>query len=106
MYSGTIAAVLNPVHRRKAYDEGIFLNIFQPKHDYFLSSVARRMRFARVIKDTFVNLSGLTIVVEDGKKTGIRSLEDLEKFAAAKERSIGEFIPKKVDVVNNCMDTS
>ena len=79
--------------------------MFQPKHDHNLSSVARRMRHARVIQDTFVRLKGLTIVVQNGKKMAIYNLEDLEPFVAVKGKKMEEFSFKK-DLSRNCSDTS
>ena len=92
-----MADVLNPVHRRAAYLEGIFINIFQPKHDSHLNYLARRMRKARVIDKAYANLSGLTVVVVAGKKTVVKSIEDLEEIAVAKGRSMAEFSSNQAD---------
>ena len=105
MYSGTVAQVLNPVHRSNAHLKGIYLNLFQPKHDYYLSCVARRMRKARVIQDTFVSLSGFTIIVQNEKKTAVQSLGDLKPFVASKGKTIEEFTFNK-DFSKDRMDTS
>ena len=99
MYSGTIAEVLNPVYLRNAHIEGTYLNLFQPNHDYYLNSLACRVRYAKVIQDTFVSLSGRAIVVQNGEKTAVQSLEDIEPFVAAKGKTL--------EVADrNCMDTS
>ena len=105
MYSGVIAKVLSPVHRTGAYREGIFLNIFQSRHDHHLSYVARRMRTVRLIEKTYVNLSGLTIVYVDGRKKEIKRIEDLEQIAVAMGRSISEFSSDR-DYDRNDMETN
>ena len=93
MYTGLVREILNPKHRNRAYRMGIYLNIFQASYDRQIGAVARRMKKAGLIQDTFPSLAGLTMVVPFGKrkKIPISNLKELEPFAAAKGRKISEF---------------
>ena len=86
-------SILNPKHRNRAYRMGIYLNIFQASYDRQIGAVARRMKKAGLIQDTFPSLAGLTMVVPFGKRKKIpfSNLKELEPFAAAKGRKISEF---------------
>ena len=88
--------LLNPKHRKNAHEKGIYLNIYQPAHDLKLATIARKMRNAQIFDDTFVTMSGLTIVVTKGQneKVGIYNLKDLEPYAAAQGKSMSEFTRK------------
>jgi len=101
MYTGLIRQILNPKHRTRAYRKGIYLNIFQASYDRQIGAVARRMKKAGLIQDTFPSLSGLTVVVPFGKhkKIPINNLKELEPFATAKGRNISDFQISAGDIV-------
>jgi len=103
MYSQVMSQILHPKHIKNAHLKGIFLNIFQPAHDRHLGRMARRMKKAELIHDTYSNLSRLTIVLTKGKKekVEIRSREDLETFAEAKGRRLSEFDDDDVKIVDH-----
>ena len=86
-------SVLSPQHIKTCREKKVFLNIFQPAHDRRLASIARRMRFEKLIAKTFVKANGLTVVVplKSTEKVFIYDIEDLEVFATAKGRDINEF---------------
>ena len=83
--------VLDPKHRRKSHQTGIYLNIFQPSHDRQLAMMCRNMKAEGLIKDTFVNMRCLTVVVPNGSgnKVMIYNASDLVQFAGG--RNIAEF---------------
>ena len=103
MYSRHMSEILNPKYRKNACLKGIFLNIFQPAHDRQLARMARRMKRAGLIQDTYVNLSGLTIVRTKGKneKVEIYKREDLKQVAAAEGRNLSEFDDDDERIVND-----
>ena len=85
--------ILHPKHRKNAHLKGIYLNIFQPFHDRKIGIIARRMKKAGLLHDSFSTLSGLTVAVslEKREKFAINDLKDLERFAEAKGRTMSEF---------------
>ena len=96
LYTGMVsplARVLNPQHRAKFYERGIFLNIHQPYHDRRLLFVARKMRKEGLITKAFANLQATTIVVtKDGRKHLIRNMDDLQNLTTTDVR---EFLTAK-----------
>ena len=79
--------VLDPKYRRKSHLTGIYLNIFQPSHDRQLAKMCRNMKAEGLIKDTFVNMKCLTVVVPNssGKKVMIYNVSDLVQFSGGRE---------------------
>ena len=85
-----MAEVLHPKHRHNAHLTGIYLNIFQPSHDRQLASMAKKMRSAGLMTDTFVNMKSVTVIVTNdaNEKVPILNVSDLEPYA--ERRELGE----------------
>ena len=88
MYTEILKKVMKKKNWKNLEGEVIFLNVFQPAHDRRLSRIARNMRDAGVISNTFVNVTTcLTMVVaeENGRAFPIYCDSDLNQFSDGRE---------------------
>ena len=90
MFPKHLYIILNPLHRKKMFQKGIYIDKFQGHHDRHIFLTARKMLRPAEFSKVFVNARGITTVVKNGSKFVLKNLEDLQ---AITELPISDFFP-------------
>ena len=72
--------ILDFRHRKKMFDLGVFINIFQTKHDRHMFYLARKLKKAKIVSRAFPNRQAVTVVVHNNKRVKINRVADLQQL--------------------------